>query len=270
MVSNRSPAVRPTQLRRKRPPENSAVSWQLAQAARKVASPRPACAAVNTPSSTESAGGGSFAGSVCAARIDAGAARPRMTVAARVIAKAPGRAESLRGRVSWEAAVRFVWSSRSNALPPDWRTFASRALACDDTAPAAGVARKYLAGLRRLCDRLRQQPLRRVQQPVFPGHLIEPAFGNAAQAVQRPGELSRHRRHRIGVIGQIGGEQHGAAEIRGAGDRPDGRFESVYTTYPLDLTVCRARPASSCAASLRPRSRRGRPVSITTTRSRSE
>ena len=171
-MSNRSPAVRPTQLRRKRPPENSAVSWQLAQAARKVASPRPACAAVNTPSSTESAGGGSFAGSVCAARIDAGAVRPRMTVAARVIANAPGRAESLRGRVSWEAAVRFVWSSRSNALPPDWRTFASRALACDDTAPAAGVARK--------------------------------------SAVRATDQMAASR---------------------------------VSTTYPLDLTVCRARPA---------------------------
>ena len=199
MVSNRSPAVRPTQLRRKRPPENSAVSWQLAQAARKVDSPRPACAAVNTPSSTESAGGGSFAGSVCAARIDAGAARPRMTVAARVIAKAPGRAESLRGRVSWEAAVRFVWSSRSNALPPDWRTFASRTLACDDTAPAAGVARKYLAGLRRLCDRLRQQPLRRVQRlsrPPDRASVRECCSGRTAPRRAVPSPPPPYRRHR--------------------------------------------------------------------------
>ena len=39
--------------------------------------------------------------------------------------------------------------------------------------------------------------------------------------------MSGHRRDRIGIVGQVGREQHGTAEVGGAGDRPDGGFEGV-------------------------------------------
>ena len=50
----------------------------------------------------------------------------------------------------------------------------------------------------------RQQPLRRLDETILPGKAIEPAVRNAAQAVEGTGELPRHRRYRVGVVGQVG------------------------------------------------------------------
>ena len=76
-------------------------------------------------------------------------------------------------------------------------------------------------------ERCWQQPPPGLQEPVLPGQPAEPSLGDAAQAVEGAGELARHRRHRVGVVCQIGREQHGVAEVAGASDRPESRFEGV-------------------------------------------
>ena len=62
---------------------------------------------------------------------------------------------------------------------------------------------------------------------ILPDDPITPGLGNAGQAVERTGELSGHCGDRIGIVGQVGREQHGTTEVGGAGDRPDGGFEGV-------------------------------------------
>lgn len=64
--------------------------------------------------------------------------------------------------------------------------------------PVPGGRGRALPGRRQLW---RQQPLRRTQKSILPGDPREPAFRNAAQAMNGAGELPRHRRHRIGIVG---------------------------------------------------------------------
>ena len=74
----------------------------------------------------------------------------------------------------------------------------------------------------------RQQPLPRLDETVLPGKPIEPAIRNVAQAVEGTGELPRRRGYRIGVVGQVGGEEHHVPEIAGAGDRPDNGLQCMH------------------------------------------
>ena len=90
---------------------------------------------------------------------------------------------------------------------------------------ASSPVRTLPTGQARACAR--QQPPSRGQESILPDDPITPCLGNAGQAVERTGELSGHRRDRIGIVGQVGREQHGSAEVGGAGDRPDGGFEGV-------------------------------------------
>ena len=76
--------------------------------------------------------------------------------------------------------------------------------------------------------RWRQQQPPRLDGTVLPGKPIEPAIGNVAQAVEGTGELPRHRGYRIGVVGQVGGEEHRVPEIAGAGDRPDSGLQRMH------------------------------------------
>ena len=64
----------------------------------------------------------------------------------------------------------------------------------------------------------RQQPPRRCQESILPGNAFPPVVGDGVQAVEGAGELPRHCCYRIGVVGQVGREQHRAAEVSGAGD----------------------------------------------------
>ncbi len=64
----------------------------------------------------------------------------------------------------------------------------------------------------------RQQPPRRCQESILPGNAFPPVVGDGVQAVEGAGELPSHCCYRIGVVGQVGREQHRAAEVSGAGD----------------------------------------------------
>ena len=63
----------------------------------------------------------------------------------------------------------------------------------------------------------RQQPPRRCQESILSGNAFPPVVGDGVQAVEGAGELPRHCCYRIGVVGQVGREQHRAAEVSGAG-----------------------------------------------------
>ena len=68
---------------------------------------------------------------------------------------------------------------------------------------------------------------------------------DAAQAVEGAGELSRHCCYRIGGGGQVGREQHRAAEVSGAGDCPDGGFKRVNDVPAgADRIPCPSSPAT--------------------------
>ena len=91
----------------------------------------------------------------------------------------------------------------------------------------------------------RQQPPRRCQESILPGNAFPPVVGDGVQAVEGAGELPRHCCYRISVVGQVGREQHRAAEVSGAGDLPDGGFERVNDVPAgADRIPCPSSPAA--------------------------